>query len=195
MKSVHKPRILISWFLLLTCCCFVGSLFAANAKDKRAYNNSNSKYFNIGIKEVLSGDIIRLDNDKLLRLIGIDTPEVMEGNRLQFDSKVSKIPEEVLRVMGNEAKCFIEKLIDGKRVRVEFDKKGKDNYGDLLGYVFILPEKSKGREIFLNAEVIKNGYTYKINTSPNSRYMSLFEKLHGYAEKAQTSQLWQQWRR
>lgn len=193
MKIVIKSRVLITFCLLFVFGCFVSVSFAANAKDKHAFENS--KYFDVSVKETLSGDVLRLDNDKLLRLIGVDTPEVVDGNKLQFDSKVSNIPEEVLRVMGNEAKCFIEDLIDGKRLRVEFDKKVKDNYGNLLGYVFILPEKHSGEEIFLNVEVIKSGYTYKIDSIPNDRYMSLFDKLHQNAEKAQNSQLWQQWRR
>ncbi|MCG2712483.1 MAG: thermonuclease family protein, partial [Candidatus Omnitrophica bacterium] len=161
-------------------------------KAKLRYN-AELKYFDIGVKEILSGDMIRLENNENLRLIGVDTPELIEGNKLQFDSNVSDIPVEVLKVMGNEAKSFIENLINGKRVRIEFDKKRKDNYGDLLGYVFVISDKHD-EELFLNAEVIKSGYTYKIDTAPNGRYMSLFEKLHEYA-KDQNAQLWQQWRR
>ncbi|MFH1094045.1 MAG: thermonuclease family protein [Candidatus Omnitrophota bacterium] len=197
MKRTFNSIILISCFLLLDAYCFSSSSFAANAKDRendKLRYDADSQYLNLGVKEVLSGDMIRLENGEILRLIGVDTPEVTEGNKLQFDAKVSGIPIEVLKVMGNEAKCFIEKLIDGKKVRVEFDKKRNNNYGELLGYIFISPDKHDEEEVFLNAEVIKSGYTYKIDTTPNGRYMSLFEKLHGYA-KAQSSQLWQQWRR
>ncbi len=200
MKRAFKSIILITCFFLCTSQSLINISFAANAKEKqgrlkaRLRYDADLKYFDMGVKEVLSGDMIRLENDETLRLIGVNTPEVIEGNKLQFDSKISNIPVEVLKVMGNEAKCFIEKLIDGKRVRVEFDKKRKGNYGELLGYVFIISDKHNKKEVFLNAEVIKSGYTYKIDTTPNSRYMSLFEKLHGYA-KDQSSQLWQQWQR
>ncbi len=200
MKRILKSIILISFFLLFVGHCVINFSFAANAKEKQSRLKSklrydaDFKYSDIGVKEVLSGDMIRLENDESLRLIGVDTPEIIDGNKLQFDAKVSNIPVEVLKVMGNEAKCFIEKLIDGKKVRVEFDKKRKDNYGVLLGYVFIIPDKNNKEEVFLNAELIKSGYTYKIDTTPNGRYMSFFEKLHEYA-KGLSSQLWQQWRR
>lgn len=194
MKKVLRARILMSWLLLLISCCLADFSFAARAKEKGDYS-SDSQYFGVSIEEVLSGDMLRLDNGEVLRLIAIDTPEVIEGNKLQFDSKVSNIPIEVLRVMGNEAKSLVEKLLKDKRVRVEFDKKRKDNYGNLLGYLFALPEKKSQRELFINAEIIKNGYTYEIDSSPNRRYLSLFKKLHEAAGKSQDSQLWKQWRR
>ncbi len=194
MKIFHIFRFLISGFLLLIYLGFVNCSFAAIKNDKNSYD-SESNYFDIGMKEVLSGDLIILDNDRHLCLIGIDTPEVIEGNKLQFDSKISNVPEEVLRVMGNEAKCLLEDLIGGKRIRIEFDKKKENNYGDLLGYAFVIPEKKSEREVFLNAEIIKKGYTYEIDTTPNRWYMELFKKLHAEAKKSQTSKLWQQWRR
>ncbi len=200
MKITFKPIIPITFFLLFVGICLVNISFAANTRQKQygskaklRYDDS-LKYLDVGVKEVLSGDMVRLENDEILRLIGVDAPELIEGNKLQFDAKVSHIPVEVLKVMGNEAKCFVEDLIDGKRIRVEFDKKKKDNYGDLLGYAFVLCDKYGEKEVFVNAEVIKKGYTYKINTFPNGRYMSLFDELHEYA-KEHSSQLWQQWRR
>ena len=193
MKIFFKPGIFASLFLVPVYFGLVNCSFAANGNVHKSYQ-AKEKYFDIGVKEVLSGDMIRLEDDQCLRLIAIDTPEVIEGNKLQFDSKVSNIPVEVLMVMGNEAKSLVEQLVEGKRLRIEFDKKNKDNYGDLLGYVFIISGKNN-KEVFLNAEVIKNGYTYEIDSTPNNRYLSLFKKIHADVEKSQTSQLWRQWRR
>ena len=200
MLKLLRAVFILSCLLMLIFQHTINIAFAANIRKKKDRMNSklryahDVKYLDIGVQKVLNGDTLRLENGETLRLIGIDTPELIDGNKLEFDSKVSNIPVVVLKVMGNEAMRFVEQLIDGKRIRIEFDKKRKDNYGDLLGYVFVIPEQPYNQEeIFLNAQIIKNGYTYQIDTTPNTRYSELFIKMHEHA-KTINAELWQQWR-
>jgi len=90
---------------------------------------------------VIDGDTILLDGNEIVRLIGIDTPE----------TKDPKIP---VQYYGKEAYEFTKRLVEGKKVRLAYDLNKKDKYGRTLAYVYL----EDG--IFLNAEVIKQGYGF-----------------------------------
>jgi len=145
-------------------------------------------FSNIKVKEVLEGDMIIFENDKMLQLIGVDTPETnYTSSKRISDAKITGIPEEVLDVMGNEATYYLKELIEGKQVRVEFDKKRSNQYDILVGYVFLVDS-----DIFVNASIIEKGYTYKVHTYPNVKYKTTFDALHEKAAET-SSELWQQW--
>jgi len=162
--------------------CAAHSLAAQVSVNEDAYQN-------IKVVEVLRGDTVRLENGELLHLIGVSAPECKKTNKRYGDSKMTGIPESVLEVMGNEVIQFTRNLIENKYICVEFDVEQRDQYGTLMGYVF-LPEE----DVFVNAEIIRQGYTSGIITSPNDRYKSMFMKL--YTEAKQRSEgIWRQWQR
>lgn len=70
------------------------------------------------VTEVLDGDTIVLETGEKLRYQGIDAPE--QNQR-----------------WGEEAKNFNQKLVLGKKVKVEFDRVKLDKYGRLLAYVWV----------------------------------------------------------
>jgi len=150
------------------------------------------QFYDTPVVKVQSGDMLRLENGEMVCLIGIDTPEADDGGKIQYDSKLSRIPIAVLKVMGNEAPQFLKEMVEGRRVRIEFDEKVKDRYGNLLGYVFLLPEQHDGKEIFVNAEIIKKEYSCRVDTAPNLRYEKLFDEIHSGIKDE--SQIWEQWR-
>ena len=60
---------------------------------------------------------------------------------------------------------FAQKLLEGKRVRLEFDTEKKNDNYETLAYVF-LPKDS----LFVNAEIIRQGYA-ELSMSPlNTKY-------------------------
>ena len=197
-RKLKTSRFILNCMVFGVFIFFSLNVFGQNAVSSRDGANIrfNSEYFDIAISEVISGDMLRMENGETVRLIGVDTPEVIDCNKLEFDSKISGVPIEVLKVRGNEARQFVVKMVENKRIRVEFDEKIKDNYGNLLGYVFLLPNRGNAQddEIFINAEIIKRGYSSRINTASNDRYADLFKRLHEYA-KQMGSQLWEQWHR
>lgn len=116
---------------------------------------------------VIDGDtiMVRLDNGiETVRLIGVDTPELSENEKLyqaakkdyqaSINSKVSFKPEDEnskydsmeaiykrmdqIKAMGEEAYKFTRKLVYQKKIRLEFDLGKTDKYGRLLAYVYIL---------------------------------------------------------
>jgi len=90
---------------------------------------------------VIDGDTIVLDGNERVRLIGVDTPE-------------TKDPRKPVQYFGREACEFTKRLVEGLKVRLDYDLNKKDKYGRTLAYVYL----EDGT--FLNAEIIKKGYGF-----------------------------------
>lgn len=120
------------------------------------------------IVDVIDGDTIEVEiNDKqeLVRLIGINTPEV--------DSSYTK-----QECFGPEASDYAKKLLDKKEVYLIPDSNGqdRDKYNRLLRYVF-LPNG-----LFVNAEILKNGFAYNYIYEP-FEFMKQFDFWEKEAKK------------
>ena len=116
-------------------------------------------YSSIKVLEVIDGDTVRLSNGKLLRYIGLDTPEV----RTKRNGKFEYNPQP----FSLEATEYNRKLVEDKIIRVEFDLEKKDKYGRLLGYCFV-------DNIFVNAKLIEQGYAVLYTRVPNVKYSKEF---------------------
>jgi len=72
-------------------------------------------------------------------------------------------------------------MCEGKQVRIEYDWQKTDKYGRILAYVFIL---ESGKEIFLNAEIIKQGYGFAYLNYPfRDDYMKTFKEYERQARE------------
>ena len=106
---------------------------------------------------VVDGDtiIVKIAGVKeIVRLIGVDTSE-------------TKHPRMPVQYFGKEASMFTTNMVEGKKVRLEFDQNQRDKYKRLLAYVYL----EDGT--FLNAEIIKQGYGYAYTKFP-FKYMQEF---------------------
>jgi len=121
------------------------------------------------VKRVVDGDTIKLENGERVRYIGVDTPE-------------TKHPYKKVQYFGKEASVFNTKLVEGKKIRLEYDVEKRDKYGRLLAYVYI-------DDIFVNAELVKQGYARVMTIRPNTRYAEYFKKLQDQA-KEEKKGLW-----
>lgn len=119
------------------------------------------------VSRVVDGDtivVILNGREEKVRLIGIDTPE---RGRPYF----------------NEAKQKTAELVLGKKVKMEKDVSERDRYGRLLRYVYV-------GNIFVNAELVKQGYAMAYTHPPDVKYSDLFVKLQQEARNAGRG-LWQ----
>lgn len=99
---------------------------------------------------VVDGDTIVVDiegKQEKVRLIGVDTPETVH-------------PSKPVEYFGKEASAFTKNMVEGKRVRLEYDWQKRDKYGRLLAYIYL----EDGT--FLNAEIIKRGYGFAYTKYP-----------------------------
>lgn len=111
------------------------------------------------VSHVIDGDTIELSSGEDVRYIGIDTPEVREKTGAGWVYKP--------RPFGEEAKEFNRKLVEGKRVRLEFDVQKKDKYKRILAYVYT-------GEKFINVEMVRQGFAMIYTYPPNLKYLELF---------------------
>lgn len=118
---------------------------------------------------VIDGDTIVLDGNETLRLIGVDTPETKDARK-------------PVQYFGQEASEFTRNLVEGKRVRLEFDQDRVDKYGRTLAYVYL----EDGT--LLNAEIIKQGYGFAYTIFP----FKYLEEFRQYEKEARENErgLW-----
>lgn len=111
-----------------------------------------------GVRTVIDGDTIELENGERVRYIGINAPEIMrrEDTSWVYDP----------HPFGEDAKEFNRRLVEGKRVRLEYDQEVRDRYGRLLAYVYV-------EDVFVNAEMVKAGLAETFVKLPNTRHAAL----------------------
>lgn len=141
------------------------------------------KYTDVYVKRVVDGDTILLETGERVRLIGIDTPELHDSDKLLRDSERSGQSHSVIRELGERSYTFTRNLVDGKRVSLEFDVERYDKYKRLLAYVFLKDGT------FVNAEIVKQGYASLMSIPPNVKYSDLFLQLYREARESRRG-LW-----
>lgn len=125
------------------------------------------------ITHVVDGDTIDVrigGRDERVRLIGIDTPE-------------TKKPNSPIECYGPEASAFTTSLLPvGSTVRIERDVVGRDDYGRILGYVYLLIDDQA--DTFVNMEIIRHGYATPLTIEPNSTFAPEFARAARDAQAA-----------
>jgi len=112
---------------------------------------------------VVDGDTIVLDGQEIIRLIGVDTPE-------------TKDPRKPVEAFGQEAYEFTKSLVEGKKVRLEFDQERIDKYGRTLAYIYL------DDGTFVNAQIILQGYGHAYIEFP-FKYMENFRSYERMARE------------
>lgn len=123
----------------------------------------------ICLVRVIDGDtiVVKINNrQEKVRYIGIDTPEL------------TKTP-----CIANKAKEYNALLLKGaKQIILEKDVRNRDKYGRLLRYIYVVKNNKK---IFVNAELVKNGWAKVLTIPPDVKYSKLFLELYKQARKKQ----------
>jgi len=149
----------------------------------QASSGRDYAYSDILVTRAVDGDTLVLENKERVRLIGIDTPEMHESNKLYRDAQRSGQEVEVIKQLGRQSYEFTKKLVEGKRVRLEFDVDRYDKYKRILAYVYL----EDGT--FVNAKIVEEGYASLMTYPPNVKYADLFLKLYRQARQNQRG-LW-----
>lgn len=116
------------------------------------------------VDKVYDGDTITLEGGKQIRLLGVNTPEIESRVRSEESGGVA-------------AKKWLQNLLQGKEVFLEFDQEKKDKYKRQLAYVF-LPD---GKHI--NLALLENGLGTLSIVPPNLRYADKLIQAQQHAEK------------
>ncbi|HEY9561304.1 MAG TPA: thermonuclease family protein [Anseongella sp.] len=117
------------------------------------------------VREVIDGDTFYLEDGEKVRLIGIDAPETPHSYKQRNF------------YYGVEAREYLKKRIESKDVRLEFDQEERDQYGRLLAYVWL------NDNLFINADLIEQGYARVVSFPPNLKYHDQLRRLEKEARK------------
>jgi micrococcal nuclease len=121
------------------------------------------------VERVIDGDTIVVaagGREERVRLLGIDTPETVD-------------PDEPVGCFGPQSSAYAHRLLEGRRVRLEYDQEERDRYGRLLAYVYL-----DGGRVFANARLVAGGYARTLVFPPNTRHAATLERLERRAAVA-----------
>ncbi len=124
------------------------------------------------VSRVIDGDTFELSDGIRVRLIGVDTPETVD-------------PREDVQWFGREAARKLKGWILGKRVCLKRDRdrtQDLDIHGRLLRYVWLESTHTEKDGLFVNAELIKQGYGFAYTDYP-FQYLEEFRKYERDARK------------
>ena len=113
-----------------------------------------SEEYEAVVLKVIDGDTIYIKSDngrKKVRLRHIDAPEIGQS-------------------YGKEAKIFLDKQIDGKKIIVNSDY--KDRYGRDIGDIFVY---NNDEAIYINAKLIKSGHAWVYKSYRKNTYLMNLE--------------------
>jgi micrococcal nuclease len=125
-------------------------------------------------KYVADGDTFVLEDDTLVRYIGVDAPEIDH----QAD---------IAEPYGYVARNFNKKLVLSSNLRLEYDQEKRDRFGRKLAYVFT------ENGVFVNQAVIERGYAFSLYSPPNLKYQNLLIKTQQQAMVSKKG-IWKNWR-
>jgi micrococcal nuclease len=124
------------------------------------------------VVQVNDGDTVTFPGGQKVRLLGIDAPELERTER----------PADFL---AHEAKAELAKLVQGRQVRLEYDRLRYDQYGRVLAHLF-LPDG-----FYVNAELVRQGLARVYVFPPNTRHQEVLLAAQRQAIEARRG-LWQQ---
>ena len=121
------------------------------------------------VYKVIDGDTFWMKDQNQMetkvRLIGIDTPETRNTKKKKKG------------YFGEEAKVYLKSLILDQYVYIEQDVQSRDQYGRLLAYVYT------ENNLFINADLIANGYAVLMTVPPNIKFENEFYMLQQKARQ------------
>jgi len=121
----------------------------------------------VSVRSVTDGDTLRLKGGEIIRLIGIDTPE------LAHDGK----PEQPY---ARDAKAALRGLVEaaGRELLVQRGTDPKDRYHRTLAHLF----SPRGES--LTAELLKQGLGYQAVVAPNLAHLECYREAEREAREA-----------
>ncbi|MDI6793815.1 MAG: DNA methyltransferase [bacterium] len=112
--------------------------------------NSGEREEYYSVKEIISPELLKLNNDLIIRLIGVKEKRIVNGAAIEFLIKKTK----------------------GQKVFLKFDNRKHDEQNNLLCYLYL---KNK---TFINAHLIKAGLV-EVDSSTDFKYKDKFLTIEG----------------
>ena len=122
------------------------------------------------VTHVVDGDTIDIENDKRIRLLGIDSPE---RDACYYE----------------ESRDALYDLILEKEITIEKDISGTDRYDRFLRYVYVPSDSPEEDDLFVNEWLVRGGYATTFAVAPDNRYRDLLSSAQQEAREKERG-LW-----
>ncbi|MCU0372794.1 MAG: thermonuclease family protein [Ignavibacteria bacterium] len=171
-KGIIKTVFTLGLFLIIL------AYFAYNKFTDENSKGQERKTDLLSVKRVVDGDTFEMSDGQKVRLLGIDTPEKYESNKLDRDTELGRQDKATVKKLGRLASDYAKAIVEGKNVRLERDpiNEDKDRYGRLLRYVYLEDGTC------VNAKIISEGYAQVYDKFPISK-LEEFRKLQREARE------------
>jgi endonuclease YncB( thermonuclease family) len=116
------------------------------------------------VERVFDGDTILLSDGRKIRFLGVNTPEVAGRNKLAETG-------------GEQAKTWLKRSLEGKKVSLQFDVEKEDKYHRTLAYVFAEDKRH------INLELVERGLATVNIYPPNLKFLDVLLAAQSRAEK------------
>ncbi len=121
--------------------------------------------YRVSVKRVIDGDTLELKSGQIIRLLGMNTPEVQNRYR---EGEAG----------GETAKQWLTKKLGQQEIFIEYDQQQRDKYDRALVHCFL----ADGH--YLNAMLVEEGLASLTLTPPNLRYSDKLITAQSKAEQA-----------
>lgn len=152
-----------SLYMVFICAC--GFILPAHAEIDPLFNFSK-KYEQALVVKVTNSDALILEDGRRIKLIGVESAGLPEKKYAERDKNgmIIEEPEQPDISLEEQAITYAQDLMEGKKVRLEFDVESIDRDGKQLAYVFL----ADGR--LANAEMLRQGFVYLKIRPPNVKF-------------------------
>lgn len=127
------------------------------------------------VSKVINGDTVVLENGFVVRLVGIQTPELAYA------------PEKTAEPLALEAKAQLEALVYGQPVSYYYGGKRMDRYGRILAHLVVMPEH--GQAFWVQGTMVRNGLARAYSFADNRHCVKPLLELESQARQ-DAQQIW-----
>ena len=132
--------------------------------------------------KVIASDTIVLENGQHIKLLGVDSYGPPPRPKVYYDEKGKPIEDKEIEPaisLEEQAIAYAQNLMEGKKVRLEYDLESRDEKGYKTAYIY-LPDKRMA-----NVELLRQGFVRLRIRPPNVKYEDIFKKAYQEARKEQ----------
>ncbi|HLD87738.1 MAG TPA: thermonuclease family protein [Candidatus Omnitrophota bacterium] len=133
------------------------------------------------IVKVVNTDMVVLENGHRLKLIGIESAGLPPRKYVQLDKNGIPIEEkeEATIPLEEQALTYAQEIMEGKKVKIEYDIESVDPEGRRFAYVHL----SDGR--MANTELLRQGFVYLKIRPPNIKHAAELRAAYQEAKREQ----------
>jgi len=145
------------------------------------FGANTSKYQDVIAQEVLSVNTFKIKGGETIKLIGLRSLDGSKVRRkIRRDERGLVVKEKVTPEIKIEEESFqfVQNLLEGQHVRLEFDVNKMSENNQTLAYAFLIKE-----DVFINVEILRQGYAQLQIRPPNTKYAEELRKAYREARQ------------